>query len=632
MRIDSRLMKTDIELASIERQEDRLLMKSPPTDWNGTKVYLSPRDVVNTLKLSAHRGMIAYVLLFPFFLVSDHLRREKDVRPIVYDIGYFLSAVFMGLLLIGGASFLRTQPLTGTIVLGLLAGMFLLVAIGSGKTGFLYLSVPLTVLAYFLLAFGQGIAVRDFPRLALGVVLTLLVLGRALGNQRQGRLAAPLFHTATLVVVAFIAFIAFNARGYALDDPWGAGLPVLAFALFHFVRYLDSREVLHHYAAMLLLGGGFLFVLYGFPLLPSPYYGLPLIGLSMAMILVADRYHESHGLAHVAPVYSVGILIALAAFAYAPRDLSALLLSLALFSIHFFGGTRSLGIKSTAENPGEKTFQWIEFAMANLAAGAAALLMLTLGRANWASVVASASYVYFYQKMGFGREPTSLQTRNQYLWAAGAFYGVLVFVVLGLLDPLGTAQNDMLLVPPLLLPLLIFGRRVQRRGMAGAASSIYESVLPSIVAAIALPVILGDPWLPTASVVDGVLVALFLVLGLGWRDEVLFYPIPILAAHLYSNGLTVLGLSAPQTGLLFLPLALLAMAVALLLHRRGRGPARTLFVAWFVFSAASVLATATDRTLTVYLVAGWAVLYMIAASTAIRNEDRQLVAEVAEGV
>lgn len=632
MRIDSRLMKTDIELASIERQEDRLLMKSPPTDWNGTKVYLSPRDVVNTLKLSAHRGMIAYVLLFPFFLVSDYLRREKDVRPIVYDIGYFLSAVFMGLLLIGGASFLRTQPLTGTIVLGVLAGMFLLVTAGSGKTGFLYLAVPLTVLAYFLLAFGQGIPFQEFPRLALGVVLTLLVLGRALGNVQQGRLAGPLFRTATLVVIVFVAFIAFNARGYALDDPWGAGLPVLAFALFHFVRYLDSREVLQHYAAMLLLGGGFLFVLYGIPLLPSPYYGLPLIGLSMAMTLVADRYHESHGLAHVAPVYSVAILIALAAFAYAPRDLSALLLSLALFSIHFFGGTRSLGIKSTAENPGEKTFQWIEFAMANVAAGAAALLMLTLGRANWASIVAGAAYVYFYQKMGFGREPTSLQTRNQYLWAAGAFYGVLVFVVLGLLDPLGTVQNDMLLVPPLLLPLLIFGRRVQRRGMAGAASSIYESVLPSIVAAIALPVILGDPWLPTASAVDGVLVALFLVLGLWWRDEGLFYPIPILAAHLYSNGLTVLGLSAPQTGPLFLPPALLAMAIALLLHRRGAGPARTLFLTWFVFSAASVLATAPDRTLTVYLVAGWSVLYLFAAATAIRSEDRQSVAEVAGGV
>ncbi len=92
MRIDSRLMKTDMELASIERQDDRLLMKSPPEDWNATKVYLSPHDVVNTVRLSLHRGMIGYVLMFPFFLVAHYLRREKDISPFVYDIGYIVAA------------------------------------------------------------------------------------------------------------------------------------------------------------------------------------------------------------------------------------------------------------------------------------------------------------------------------------------------------------------------------------------------------------------------------------------------------------------------------------------------------------------------------------------------------------
>src|SRR5574337_18554 len=138
MRIDSRLMKTEIELASIERQDDRLLMKSPSEDWNATKVYLSPDDVVNTVRLSLHRGMIGYVLLFPFFLVAHYLRREKDVTPFVYDIGYLVAAMFMGLLLLGGTPFLLAEPQSGKIVLGVLALLFLFGAIGSGKTGFLY--------------------------------------------------------------------------------------------------------------------------------------------------------------------------------------------------------------------------------------------------------------------------------------------------------------------------------------------------------------------------------------------------------------------------------------------------------------------------------------------------------------
>nr|MBI2904449.1 hypothetical protein [Chloroflexota bacterium] len=497
MRIDSRLMKTDMELASIERQDDRLLMKSPPEDWNATKVYLSPQDVVNTVRLSLHRGMIGYVLMFPFFLVAHYLRREKDISPFVYDIGYIVAATFMGLLLLGGTTFLLAEPQAGAIALGVLALLFVFSAIGSGKAGFLYLAVPLFVIADFLLAHGQGIEVRNFPKLALWVVLTLLILGKALGSERQGRLALPLYRTAYLVVLIYTVYIVLNAQTYAGEDPWGASLPLLAFAVFHFVRYLDTREVLQQCVAMVLLGGGFLLALYGIPYLPVPYYGLPLIALSMAMILIADRYHEAHGLAHVAPAYSVAIVIALAAFAYAWRDLSALLLSLALFSVHFFGGTRSLGIKSTAEDWGEKTFQWIEFALANLAAGLAALLMLTVGRANWASVAAAIVYVHFYRKMGFGREPTALRTRNQYLWAAGAFYGVLIFVVLGILDPLRSAQNDMLLVPPLLLPLLIYGRVVHRQGKAGPAASIYESGLPTVVAAIVLPTALGNFWLPT---------------------------------------------------------------------------------------------------------------------------------------
>jgi hypothetical protein len=632
MRIDSRLMKTDMELASIERQDDRLLMKSPPEDWNATKVYLSPQDVVNTVRLSLHRGMIGYVLMFPFFLVAHYLRREKDISPFVYDIGYIVAAIFMGLLLLGGTTFLLAEPQAGAIALGVLALLFVFSAIGSGKAGFLYLAVPLFVIADFLLAHGQGIDVRDFPKLALWVVLTLLILGKALGSERRGRLALPLYRTAYLVVLIYTVYIVLNAQTYVGEAPWGASLPLLAFAGFHFVRYLDTREVLQQYVAMVLLGGGFLLALYGIPYLPIPYYGLPLIALSMAMILIADRYHEAHGLAHVAPAYSVAIVIAVVAFAYAWLDLSALLLSLALFSVHFFGGTRSLGIKSTAEDWGEKTFQWIEFALANLAAGLAALLILTVGRANWASVVAAIVYVYFYRKMGFGREPTALRTRNQYLWAAGAFYGVLIFVVLGMLDPLRSAQNDMLLVPPLLLPLLIYGRVVQKQGKAGPAASIYESSLPTVVAAIVLPTALGNFWLPTASVVAAILIALYGLLALVWRDEVLLYPLPILIAHLYFNGWAVAGLSDPMVGLLFLPLGLLAMIVAVWLQRRGAGPARIFFLAWFVFSGASVLGAVSDRTLTTYLIAGWAALYALAASFMNQAGYRQPVVEAGSNV
>lgn len=614
MRIDSRLMKTDIELDSIERREDRLLMLSPPDDWNATKVYLSPQDVVKVIQISLNRGMVAYLLLFPFFLVAHYLRNEKDTNDLIYDAGYAVSAIFMGLLLIGGTTFLLAEPLTSAMVLGVLAALIYIVAILERKYSFLYLAISFTVIAHFLLGHGRGIPVRNFPWLALGMVLTLLVVGKAIGNQHQGKLARPFYHVGYLLVLIFVIYIALNARAYATVDPWVASLPLFSFALFHFIRYLDTREVLQHYAAALLLGGGFLFALYGIPNLPAYFYGLPLIGLSMAMILIADRYHEDHGLMHVAPTYSVAILIALLAFVYAWQDLTALMLSLALFSVHFFGGTYSLGIKSTADNWGEKSFQWTEFAMANIAAGTAALLMLTTGRDNWAAIVAAGVYVYYYRKMGFGREPTILVTRNQYLWVAGGFYALFVFVVLGFWDPFQNAQRDMLLVPLFLLPLLLYGRRVQKRGEAGPAASILESSLLTVAVTILLPTVLETFEVGIASIVAGILALLFGFLWLLWRDEILLYALPMLAANLIYNGATAGGVSDSGVGLVFLPFGLVTMLVAIMLWRRGTGPIRTFFIAWFIFSGASVLGAVSDRTVALYLVSGWAALYFLVAS------------------
>ena len=191
---------------------------------------------------------------------------------------------------------------------------------------------------------------------------------------------------------------------------------------------------------------------------------------------------------------------------------------------------------------------------------------------------------------------------------------------------------DMLLVPPLLLPLLIYGRVIQKQGKAGPAASIYESSLPTVVAAIVLPTALGNFWLPTASVVAAILIVLYGLLALVWRDEVLLYPLPILIAHLYFNGWAVAGLSDPMVGLLFLPLGLLAMIVAVWLQRRGAGPVRIFFLAWFVFSGASVLGAVSDRTLTTYLIAGWAALYALAASFMNRAGYRQPVVEAGSNV
>jgi hypothetical protein len=615
-------MKTEMELEAIEVREDRLLMKSPPDDWNKTRVFLTPSDVVNVIRISFHRGMIGYILLLPFYIIADYLRRERDSNEVVVDLGYAAAGIFMVLLLLGGTTYLLDQPVNGSIVLGIISGLFILLTARIDKSGFLYLGAPLAIAAHFLLAFGQGIDIQDFPKLALGIILTLLILGKSLGNEREGKLAQSLYHTAYLVELVFVTYIAFNGRVFAQNDPWGASLPLLAFSLLHFVRYIDTRDVFQLYVSMPLLGAGFLLILFGIPILPIAFYGLALVAFSMAMILVADRYHESYGMKHVAPVYIIAIILALLAFAYAWRDLTAMLLTLALFSIHFFGGTRSLGIKSTAEDWAEKSFQWLEFSLANIAAAIAAILLLTIGRTHWASIIAAFVYVYFYFKMGLSREPTVLKERNQYLWAGGVFYSLAIFIILGIFDPLRGTQNDMLLVPLLLLPLLIYGRYLQRQDKVGPAASVFESSLLAVILSLLLPTILDNSFTLTAYIVAGLQLGLYILLAVIWREEVLLYAAPFLLANIYHNALSANGVTGSSIGLFFLPLALIAMLVGLFLQRRDAVPARTFYLAWFVFCGASVIGVMEDKTMTIYLIVGWAVLYLL-MSTFMRQVDAE---------
>jgi hypothetical protein len=67
----------ELEVGSIRRDGDRIVISSDPTQSMPAEVYMTPKDVVTMIKASLNLSVISYVFLFPF-LYMKYLKRDSD--------------------------------------------------------------------------------------------------------------------------------------------------------------------------------------------------------------------------------------------------------------------------------------------------------------------------------------------------------------------------------------------------------------------------------------------------------------------------------------------------------------------------------------------------------------------------
>jgi hypothetical protein len=75
MQVNTKLVKMQLEIGSIHRDADRIIIKSDPTKSMPATVYLTPQDVASMIKASLNRSVISYILLFPIIYVKS---RKKE--------------------------------------------------------------------------------------------------------------------------------------------------------------------------------------------------------------------------------------------------------------------------------------------------------------------------------------------------------------------------------------------------------------------------------------------------------------------------------------------------------------------------------------------------------------------------
>ena len=70
MRVITRLVKMELEVGSIRRDGDLIVISSDPTQSMPAEVYMTPKDVAGMIKASLNLSVISYVLLFPFLYIK----------------------------------------------------------------------------------------------------------------------------------------------------------------------------------------------------------------------------------------------------------------------------------------------------------------------------------------------------------------------------------------------------------------------------------------------------------------------------------------------------------------------------------------------------------------------------------
>lgn len=76
MQVNTKLVKMQLEIGSIRRDADRIVIKSDPDKSMPATVYLTPQDVAAMIKASLNLSVISYILLFPYIYVKSR-RQDK---------------------------------------------------------------------------------------------------------------------------------------------------------------------------------------------------------------------------------------------------------------------------------------------------------------------------------------------------------------------------------------------------------------------------------------------------------------------------------------------------------------------------------------------------------------------------
>jgi len=644
MKLTSQLMKLDMTISAFSRKDDKLVVTALGGKEGSLEniVTISADEIIPVVGKIINRHVLLYVLLFTFYLIKKYLA-EKDIQDRMFTLGLGISLLFSSYLVWMGRDYPASYPLTAGVTLLFFAFFSFISAYISCKKSFTYLGVFLLSFSYFCFVFKAVGSSALFPLFSLGLIGILALVGQFLKERGTVKLEIEvgkkkkkktevvehnvffptLNNGAMLITFYFIGSIVWNVGTFLDAYPFYAIVPLLGFALFYLYRYLTDKKVRWQYMMLLLIGVAYLLLLYIITSITTPYYGLFLIALGFIMMLAGDRLYPRLGMDQVSGFYVVGCFISVISFLFSALTFSSLMLACFLFSASLFTINRFLEVKTPAKKPKEpepieKNYTATFFALANITAYLAlASVLFQWFPLNSAVIISALGLSVCYLKVAYERKDTFLPMRNYYIYPFGVFFAIFYFTAVAEVNPLNQTAYNMFLALPLLLAVLSFSYLNAKKECAAISTSLLDVSFFVVLVAFVLPFIAEGHMLFPSSLLAVLMGGIYLLFyPLLVKEEVAF-ALPIVFALLYYNVLFTMGVSLSLMGILYSPLGLLAVVLALMRYRSGLSWFSPFFFATFFISAVSLFislyAFTPHTVLNIYNLITWTAIYLVAA-------------------
>lgn len=256
------------------------------------------------------------------------------IRLNVRSIAHFLSLLLVILLLWSSKGFLIANPLVSAPILLLFSILYLVIGLTLDSSFFIYPSVALFTLAYYLGAYH----LHPYPIHAplLSVILVGIFLWAAFKYQTKKILSAPFRHGAYGLIVFFTMYLLSKANHYVQADQLVPMITFGSYAVGIGIQSLIDKRGRFRYWSLLNASLAFLFALYSINRIPLGHYSIYLMAFFVSMMHIGTLIHRRAGFGDARPFYWVGFFGLAFGPLYSVHNPEILLALQAFYALHFW--------------------------------------------------------------------------------------------------------------------------------------------------------------------------------------------------------------------------------------------------------------------------------------------------------
>lgn len=630
MEIVSQLFKTQLRIVGIKREDDKLVLLGDPNDVMPANSSITAREIVHVMGLVFRWQVLLYLLLLPFHYVGNILT-DTDLNQKLFTGAYVSGSFLIALLLLSSYRYLATYPLLSALIFFGFALAFFIVFYASERCGFLYPSLVLTAVTYYLLLSGFGIPSVWFPVFSLPLLALISAAGMYFQQQNKEELSTVLFWTGFTLVGYFLAAIwyaGYTTADYLGTAGWVAVLSVLGFALYYGVRARQSEAGFHSTVSLFLVTLAILIELSLLKLSLS-FQGLIMVHVGILFALLGTVLQRIWAFGVVRPYYVVGLVLSVGSFLTFSTSSFFFIYGLLICSAGWLVVSELIQEEQRDDDDLPDRASWFKKAYHYLGntVGSAALVLYGLSGFPVSSLITVAAFgaAGAYLFVAVRTDGAFIQARNPYLYLCSLLTALVLYPLLWIVNPLGSVSWNMVYSIIPMTAILFLGTWLTRHGYEAKAKSAFESINLFVVLGLVLPVV-TDAYSPVpALLLTGLFLAMIgAAVVTAYHPSLLYGPV-LLAASVIYNVLFGIISSDRALGVVFVLFGITGMAAGVVSYRHEQRWSHAPLFGWIVGMVISLALVAPHPYFLMYTAAGWAVLFSL-GSVYLQRSEKEVTA------